>query len=138
MKRSSTPRARPKAAKSRISSSLTPRTTTQLTLTGSQAGGQGGVDAGQDLVQRVAPGDGGEAVGSQRVAGDVDAAQPGRGQVGGLVGQGRPVGGHGQVDAEVGQLADQHRKVGPHRRLTPGEADALETEALARRPPPPG
>ena len=62
MKRTATPRSRPKRAKSTASSSLTPRITTTLTLTGAEPGGHGGVDAVEHGGQSVAAGELREAV----------------------------------------------------------------------------
>ena len=100
MKRTPTPRSRPKAARSTTSSSLTPRITTQLTFTGSSPASSGGVDAGEDPVELVAAGEREEDLGAQRVERHVDAPQAGRREVVGHLRQLHAVGGHRDVDAE--------------------------------------
>ena len=105
MKRTPTPRSRPKAARSTTSSSLTPRITTQLTFTGSSPASTRGVDPGDDPVEIVAPGELPEDLGAQRVERHVDAPQAGRGEVVRHLRQPDAVGGHRDVDAERGQHA---------------------------------
>ena len=83
----------------------------------------------------VAPGELDEAVGAQRVERDVDAAQPGLGEVG--RGQGpsvAPLVVSARSTPSAASLATRIGQVGPHGRLAAGEADAVDAEALDQHP----
>ncbi len=88
------------------------------------------IDAVEHPGQFVTPGHALELVALQGVEADVDPAQPGLAEPSGLRPEGGAVRAEGKVDAQSGQLAHQHRQVGPHRGLPSGEADALDPEAL--------
>ncbi len=75
MKRTSTPRSRPKRARSTTSSSLTPRTSTQLTLTGARPASMAASTPARTCGEHVPSCDGGEAVWAQGVAGNGDPMQ---------------------------------------------------------------
>ena len=45
-----------------------------------------------------------------------------------------PVGGHRQVDPEVGELLDEQRETGTNQRLTAGQTDAIDPVALDHDP----
>src|SRR5437867_832571 len=78
----------------------------------------------------VSPGERGERVGAQRVERDVDPPEAGGGEVVRHLGQLHPVAGEREVDTERGEHRDQSRQVGAQGRLTAGDPDRLEPEAL--------
>ena len=78
-----------------------------------EPGLDGGVDAVEHLVELVATGELDEAVAVEGVEADVDALQARGAQIVGHQAQRGAVGGDGQVDAELRELADQHRAGAP-------------------------
>ena len=115
MNRSSTPLVRPKAAKSRISSSLSPRTTTQLTFTGSRPAARAASMPASTCVEGVAAGDGAKRSGRSESQEMLMRRSPARARSAAMMGEGGAVGGHGQVHAEVGQAAGPAPAGGPAR-----------------------
>ncbi len=96
-------------------------------LDGLQTGGPGCLDAGPDVLEPVAAGDAGEALGPQGIEADVDALQTGPGQVAGVVGQEGAVGRHRQV-VDAGNGRDHAHEIG---QAQPGEGLAAGEPHLA-------
>ena len=77
--------AAPKAAKSRDLVVVDAAHQDAVELDGVEPGGHRGVHPGKNLGERVASRDGGKTVGLERIARDIDSAQAGPGQIGGLM-----------------------------------------------------
>ena len=97
----------------------------------------GGLDAVEHVGELVTPGHLLELRPVERVEADVDPPRPAVRRCFRHAAQRRPVGGHRHIDPEGGQLGDEHRQVGPDRRLAAGEADPStpyrSTKILASR-----
>ena len=75
------------------------------------------------------------AVAPQRVERDVDPAQPGGGEVVGDAGaRVTPLVVSDRSTPRAASLRDEHRQVGPHRRLAAGEADESKPKPLDEQP----
>ena len=80
-----------------------------------EPGVERGVDSGEHPVELVAAGEREEHLAAQRVERDVDAPQPGGGEVVRHLGELHAVGGHGEVDAERGEQLRRAAAGGPGR-----------------------
>jgi hypothetical protein len=91
----------------------------------------GGLEPLEHLRERVAPRELEEAVCRQGVERDVDAPQPGLGELVDLTGQQVAVGGQREVAdvLEARQHLDQAPQLAPHERLAAGQADVVHAHA---------
>ena len=130
MKRTSTSWSRPNVARSTISSSLTPRSTTALILTGANPASLAASMPSSTLRARRGGSSRSNFGPVERVEADVDPVEPGGAQLVGHAANVAPLvviaSGMRRPSGRAASLRDEHRQVGPHRRLAAGEADAVD------------
>ena len=103
-----------------------------------EAGVERGVDTREDPLEVVAARERLERGAVEGIERDVHAAQAGRGEVVGELGEADAVRRHRQVHVERGEQLEQAREVGPHGRLAAGDTHGVEPEALDADPGHPG
>ena len=130
MNRTPTPRSRPNAREVDDLVVVDAAHHDRVDLDRREPGIERGVDSREHAFQLVAFRQRHKALSVERVERDVDATQPGGGEIVRQLTELHAVGGHRDVDVEPARALTKPRHVRPHQRLAAGDPHRLEPEPL--------